>query len=138
MISVLLNASLWYHYSSISSTINFPTCRLSSIHLPNIETHPWGPHPPLVPFHNLCPHRPSHISLGNPFLFLYTQPKLFFIYLVIVKILCFHHLLIFFIITLDGLIFPRKQNHVTIGWGIHSLFILTLFTNPNYPKSMYP
>jgi hypothetical protein len=91
-----LTAPPQYHYPSISSTISFPICRLSSIHLPHTETHPWGPHPPPVLFHNLHPNRPSHLSLGHPFLYLYTQPKLFFISLVIVKILCFQHLLSFF------------------------------------------
>jgi hypothetical protein len=109
IISVLLTTPQQDHYPSISCTISFPIYRLSSIHLPNTETHPWGPHPPPVLFHNLHPNMPIHLSLGHPFLYLYTQPKLFFIYL-ISKILCFQHLLIFFIISLDGLLLSWKRN----------------------------
>jgi hypothetical protein len=60
IIPFLLTAPPQYHYPSISSTIYFPICRLSPIHLPNTKTHPWGPHPPRVFFQKLVP------SQANP------------------------------------------------------------------------
>jgi hypothetical protein len=56
---------------------------------------PISPPPSTSSLHNLLPHRPSHLALGHPFLYLYAHPKLFFIYLVIVKILYFQHFLSF-------------------------------------------
>jgi len=52
---VLLTVPPQFYYPSISSAISFPIYRLSSIHLPNTETHPWAPHPTLVLFHKLVP-----------------------------------------------------------------------------------
>ena len=106
---VLLTASPQFRYPSISSTISFPISRLSSIHLPNTKTHPWGPHPPPVLFHNLRPNMPIHLTLGHLFMYLYTHPKLFFIYLVIVKILCFQHLLSFLLSALTTLFFGKRN-----------------------------
>jgi hypothetical protein len=120
LISVILTTPLQYHYLSISSTIIFHICRFPSIHLPHTETCPWGPHPPLVLFRKLHPHRPSHLTLGHLFLYLYTQPKLFFIYLVIVKSLCFHHLLSFLSSPLMTF-FSRKRNPCR-PWLGHALF----------------
>jgi hypothetical protein len=57
---------------------------------------PMGRPPSTSSLHNLCPHKPSHLAPRHLFLYLYTHPKLFFIYFVIVKILCFQHLLSFF------------------------------------------
>jgi hypothetical protein len=59
-------------------------------------------------FTNLVPNIPSHLSLGNPYM--YTQPRLFFISLVIVKRLCFQHIHSFFVVILNGLLFPWKIN----------------------------
>jgi hypothetical protein len=121
IISVLLTAPPQYHYPSISSITSFPINKFSSIHSTHTETHLWGPHPPPVLFLNLSPHKPSHLSLGHLFLHLYTQPKLFFIYLVIVKILCFQHLLIFFVITLDDLLFLGNVTHVSYCSRVYTL-----------------
>jgi hypothetical protein len=82
--------------------------------------------------------RPSHHSLGHSFLYMYTQPQLFFISLVIVKILCFHHLLSF--LSSPLMTFFSRQSNPCHPWLGHplSLSILTSFINPEYPKSMYP
>jgi hypothetical protein len=66
IILVLLTTPQQDRYPSISCTISFPIYRLSSIHLPNTKTHPWGPHPPPVLFHNLCPNMPIHLFTGAP------------------------------------------------------------------------
>jgi hypothetical protein len=81
---------------------------------------------------NLCPHRPSHLTLGHPFLYLHTCPKLFFIHLVIVQNLCFQFYIVF-CRHLWRTSFPRKETHVSLGWGIHYLLLLLISSiNPEY------
>jgi hypothetical protein len=97
-----------------------------------------GPPPSTSSPRNLCPHRPSHLALGHPFLYLYTHPKLFFIHLVIVKSLCFQHLHSFCCHPWRPS-FPGKATHVTLGWGIHYLLLmLTSSINPEYPTVHVP
>jgi hypothetical protein len=70
---------------------------------------PMGPPPSTSSPHNLRPHRPSHLALGHPFLYLHTYPKLFFIHLVIVQSLCFQHLHSFLLSPLATFLF-RQSN----------------------------
>jgi hypothetical protein len=84
----------------ISLTLHFIHNHFSHLHISlhsftSYKNPPMGPPPSTNSPCNLRPHRPSHLALGHPFLYLYTHPKLFFIYLVIVKSLCFQYLLIF-------------------------------------------
>jgi hypothetical protein len=88
---------------------------------------------------NLYPHRPSHVELGHPFLYLYAHPQLFFIYLVIVQNLCFQPFLSFFVVTFGNIPFVEKATHVALGWGIHYLILLlTLSINPEYLTVQLP
>jgi hypothetical protein len=117
--------------SAVSLTLHFIHNQFSHLQISlhsftSYRNPPMGPPPSTSSPCNLCPHRPSHLALGHPFLYLYTHPKLFFIYLVIVKILCFHHLLSFLLSPLMTFFF-WKTTHVSLGWGIHyPLLIMTL------------
>jgi hypothetical protein len=87
---------------------------------------------------NLHPHRKRHLALGHPFFYLYTHPKLLFIYLVIVKILCLQHLLRFLSSPLMTLFF--LQHNACFPWlgNPYPLLILTSFINPEYPTVHVP
>jgi hypothetical protein len=83
---------------------------------------------------NLRPHRPCHIALGHPFLYLYTSPNLFFTHLVIVQNICFQPLHSFLSSPLATLFFLEKETHVTLVWGIHYILLMLTFSiNPEYP-----
>jgi hypothetical protein len=86
--------------SIVSLTLHFTHNQFSHLHIflhsfPSYKNSPMDPPPSTNSLHKLCPHRPSHCALGHLFLYLYTHSKLFFIYLVIVKSLHFHHFFIF-------------------------------------------
>jgi hypothetical protein len=68
-----------------------------------------GPPPSTCFPSNLHPHRPSHLALGHPFLYLHSYPNLFFIPLVIVQNLCFPHLHSFLLSPLVTFLF-RQSN----------------------------
>jgi hypothetical protein len=95
--------SSWFYFdctSTVSLTLHFIHNQFSHLQITlhsftSYRNPPMGPPPSTSSPRNLCPHRPSHLALGHPFLYLYTHPKLFFIHLVIVKSLCFQHLLRF-------------------------------------------
>jgi hypothetical protein len=95
--------SSWFYFdctSAVSLTLHFIHNHFSHLQISFHSFIPYrnptmGPPPPTSSPRNLCPHRPSHLALGHPFLYLYTHPKLLFIHSVIVKSLCFHHLLRF-------------------------------------------
>jgi hypothetical protein len=68
-----------------------------------------GPPPSTCFPSNLCPHRPSHLALGHPFMYLHSYPKLLFIPLVIVQNLCFPHLHIFLLLPLATFLFWQSN-----------------------------
>jgi hypothetical protein len=138
--------SSWFSFdctSAVSLTLHFIHNQFSHLHISlhsftSYRNLPMGPPPSTSSPHNLCPHRPSHLALGHPFLYLYTHPKLFFIHLVIVKAFV-SNIYIAFFITLGDLLFPGKATHVALGWGTHYLLLsLTSFINPEYPTVHVP
>jgi hypothetical protein len=91
LISILFDCT-----SAVSLTLHFVHNQFSHLHVvfhsfPSYRNPPMGPPPSTSSLRNLFPHMPSHLALGHLFLYLYTHPKLLFIYLVIVKILCFQN-----------------------------------------------
>jgi hypothetical protein len=75
-----LTAPPQYHEPSISSTISLPICKFPFISPTSYRNPPMGPPPSTSSPSNLCPTRANHITLGHPFLYLYTYPNVFFIY----------------------------------------------------------
>jgi len=109
LISVLFDCT-----STISLTLHFIHHHFSHLQIAlclftSDRNPPMGPPPFTSSLRNLCPHRPIHLALGHPFLYLYTHPKLFFIYLASVKILCSQHLLRFFSSPLMTLFFWQSN-----------------------------
>ena len=86
------------------------------------------------------PYRPSHIALGHPFLYLYTHPKLFFIYLVHCKKPLFLAFTYLFVVTFgDILPFLANATLVTLGWGTpYHLLLLTSSINSEYSTGQLP
>jgi hypothetical protein len=68
---LFLIAPSQYHEPPISSTISLPSANFLSFHLPHTRTHSPS---------KLCPTQANRITMGHPFLYLYTHPQLFFIY----------------------------------------------------------
>jgi hypothetical protein len=119
--------SSWFYFdctSTVSLTLHFIHNQFSHLQISlhsftSYRNPPMGPPPSTSSPRNLRPHRPSHLALGHPFLYLYTHPKLFFIYLVIVKSLCFQHLLSFLLSPLMTFFF--WQSNPCLPWLGHSL-----------------
>jgi hypothetical protein len=120
-----------FHPQSVCPSANFP-----SFHLPHTETHPWGPPPSTSSLSKLCPTRANHLTLGHPFLYLYTYPKLFFIYCT--NTFCFQQLHYLFIVTFGDLLpFLAKRNpcHPWLGHYLSSTLddIVHIFRVPHRP-----
>jgi hypothetical protein len=75
-----LTAPPQYHEPSISSTISLPICKSPFISPTSYRNSPMGPPPFISSPSKLCPTWANHITLGHPFLYLYTSPQLFVIY----------------------------------------------------------
>jgi hypothetical protein len=85
---------------------------------------PMGPPPSTNSPHNLRPHRPSQLTLGNPFLYLYDSS---------------HLILYSFGNCTKPFFLSFKSTLVTLGWGIHYLLLLlTSSINPEYPAVHVP
>jgi hypothetical protein len=69
-----------YHEPSISSTISLPICKFPFISPTSYRNQPMGPPPSTNSPNKLFPTWANHVTLGHPFLYFYTHPKLFFIY----------------------------------------------------------
>jgi hypothetical protein len=119
--------SSWLYFdctSAVSLTLHFIHNQFSHLQISfhsftSYRNPPMEPPPSTISPHTLHPHRPSHLALGHPFLYLYTHPQLFFIYLVIVKSLCFQHLLRFLSSPLTTFFF--QQGNPCFPWLGHSL-----------------
>jgi hypothetical protein len=83
------------------------------------------------------PNQPKHITLGHPFLYLYTHPKLFFINCKRPLFPAFTYL---FVITFDDFLpFLENATHVTLGWGTpYHLLLLTSSIYSEYPTGHLP
>jgi hypothetical protein len=103
----------------------FPSANYPSFHLPHIETHPWGPHPPLVLQANCAlPGQPCYIGAPVSVFVHLSQSILYLLY----KHLCFLHLHYLFVVTFSNLLpFLENATHVTLGWG--TLYHLPLLTS---------
>jgi hypothetical protein len=109
--------SSWFYIycaSTVSLTLHFIQKKFSHLQivlhsLTSYRNPPMGPPPSTSSPRNLRPHRPSHLTLGHLFLYLYTHPKLFFIHLVIVKSLFFQYFHSFLIVALGDLLFLARQ-----------------------------
>jgi hypothetical protein len=76
-----------------------------------------GPPPFISYLSKLCPTRAHHITLGHPFLYLYTSPQLFVIYCT--NAFIFSRYITFFVVTFGrptSLFWPTAT-HVTLGWS---------------------
>jgi hypothetical protein len=121
--------SSWFMFdcaSTVSLTLHFLHNQFSHLQIvlhsfTSYRNPPMGPPPSTRSPRNLRPHRPSHLALGHPFLYLYTHPKLFFIHLVIVKNLCLQHLHSFLLSPL-ATFFSWKRNpcHPWLGHSLSS------------------
>ena len=109
--------SSWFHFDctpAVSLTFHFIHNQFSHLYIvlhyfTLYRNPPMGAPPSTSSPRKFHPHRPSHLTLGHPFLYLYTHLKLFFIYLVIVKSVCFQHLLIFFLSPLTTFFFWKRN-----------------------------
>jgi hypothetical protein len=135
---IFFTAPPWYHEPSISSTISFPICKFPFISPTSYKNPPMGPPPSTNTPRKFCPTKASHITLGHPFLYFYTYPKLFFIYCT--NAFCFQQIHYLFVVTFgDLLFFLEKTTHVSLGWG--TLYHLPLFTSSissEYPIGHLP
>jgi hypothetical protein len=112
-----------YHEPSISFTISFPLCKFPFISPTSYRNPPMGPPPSTSSPRKLRPNWPNHITLGHPFLYLYTHPKLFFIYLVHCKNPLFPAFTSPFVATFDDLLpffGKRKPCHPWLGYSLSS------------------
>jgi hypothetical protein len=109
----------------------FPSANFHSFHLPHIETHPWGPHPPPVLQANCALPGPTILHWGTRFCICTLIPNYSLFIWYIVKILCFQHLHILLSSPLTTF-FPYLENktHVALGWG--TTYHLPLLTSPIY------
>jgi hypothetical protein len=130
---LFLIAPLQYHEPSISSTISFPICKFPFISPTSYINPPMGPPPSTSSPRKLCATQENHITLGHPFLYLYTYPKLFFIYCTNAFVSSSY---ITFLSSPLVTFFPFLANatHVTLGWG--TLYHLSLLTSSIFSK--YP
>jgi hypothetical protein len=135
-----LTAPPQYHEPSISSTISLPICKFPSISSTSYRNPPMGPPPSTNSPSKLRPNRPNHITLGHPFLYLYTHPKLFFIYLVNCKKPLFPAFTYLFVVTFGDLLpFLANATHVALGWGTpYHLPLLTSSIYSEYPTGHLP
>jgi hypothetical protein len=107
--SASLTAPSQYHSPSISSTISFPICELSSIHLPHTKTYPWGPHPPPV-LHATCALIDQAILHWGTHFYICTLIPNYSLFLwQFYKSLCFQHLHSFLLSPLETLFFSAKK-----------------------------
>jgi hypothetical protein len=120
--------------------ISFPVSKFPSISPTSYRNPPMGPPPSTSSPSKLRPNRPNHITLGHPFLYLYTHPKIFFIYLVHCKKPLFPAFTYPFVITFDDLLpFVANATHVSLGWGTsYHLPLLTSSIYSKYPKGHLP
>jgi hypothetical protein len=89
--------------------------------------------------YNLCPHRPSHLALGHPFLYMYSYPTLFFIYLVIVQSLLFPTFTYIIFVTFSDLLFlEKKPLSPLVESFLYILCFLTSSINLEYPTIHVP
>jgi hypothetical protein len=96
-----------------------------------------GPPTSTISPSKMCPNWSNHITLGNPFLYLYTHPKLFFINCKNPLFPAFTYL---FVVTFGDLL-PLLVNvtHVALGWGTpYHLVLLTLSIYSEYPTGHLP
>jgi hypothetical protein len=84
------------------------------------------------------PYRANHITLGHLFLYLYTYPKLFFIYCTNAFVSSSYITL--FVVTFGDLIpFLANETHVTVGWGTtYHLPLMTSSISSEYPTGHLP
>jgi hypothetical protein len=121
--------------------ISFPLYKFPSISPTSYKNPPMGAPPSTSSPRKLCPNRPNHIPFGHPFLYLYTHPKLFFIYLVLCKNPLFPTFTYPFVITFDDLLpfFLENATHVSLGWGTpYHLPLLTSSIYSKYPTGHLP
>jgi hypothetical protein len=113
---LFLTATPQYHKPSISSTISFPINKFPFISPTSYRNPPMGPPPSTSSPSELCPTWDNHITLGHPFLYLYTYPKLFFIYCTNAFVSSSY---INFLSSPLATFFPfwPTVTHVTLGWG---------------------
>ena len=99
-----------------------------------------GPPPSTSSPSKLHPAQANHITLGHPFLYLYTHPKLFFIHMVNCKMPLFPAFAYLFVVTIGGLLpFLENATHVSLGWGTpYHLPLLTSSIYSEYPIGHLP
>jgi hypothetical protein len=127
-----------YHEPSISSTISLPIYKFPFISPTSYRNPPMGPPPSTSSPSKLCPTWANHITLGHPFLYLYTHPKLFFIYCTNAFVSSIY---ITFLSSPLATFFPFLENatHVTLGWGTpYHLPLLTSSISSEYPTGHLP
>jgi hypothetical protein len=116
--------SSWFSFdctSAVSLTLHFIHNQFSHLQIvlhsfTSYINPPMGPPPSTSSPRNLFPHRPIHLALGHPFMYLHTYTKLFFIHLVIVQSLCFQHLHSFLLSPLATFFFwQRNPCHPWLG-----------------------
>jgi hypothetical protein len=120
--------------------ISFPLCKFPSISPTSYRNPPMGPPPSTNSPRTLCPNFPNRITLGHLFLYLYTHPKLFFIYLVKCKKPLFLAFTYPFVVTFDDLLpFLENATHVTLGWVTpYHILMLTSSIYSEYPIGHLP
>jgi hypothetical protein len=117
-----------FHPQSVFPSTNFP-----SFHLPHIETHPWGPHPPPIILENCALPRPTISHWGTHFCVCTLIPNysLFIVQMPLFPAVTLpfrHHL------WRPSSLFWKNATHVTLGWGTtYHLPLMTLSISSEYP-----
>jgi hypothetical protein len=109
----------------------FPLANIPPSHIPDTETHQWGPHPSSVFRTHSALHGPLISHWGTRFCICTFLPKSFFIYCI--NIFISSHYITLFCHHLWRLssLFWLNETHVTLGWSI------TYRPYPEYPIVTY-
>jgi hypothetical protein len=135
---LFFTAPLQYYEPSISSTISLPLCKFPLISPASYRNPPMGPPPSTSSPRKLFPTQANHITLGHPFLYLYTHSKLFFIHCTNAFVSSIY---VPFLSSPLATFFPFFANgtHVTLGWGTpYHLPLLTSSISSKYPTGHLP
>jgi hypothetical protein len=120
-----------FHPPSVCHSTNFP-----SFHLPHIEYHPWGPHPPPVLQANCALPGPTILHWGTHFYICTLIPNYSLFYCTNAFV---SNIYITFLSSPLATFFLANATHVTLGWGTpYHLPSTTSSISSKYPTGHLP